>query len=338
MFTPYHRAWLAEVKANPSLIDAVSAPSKNPSSAKSQLKKLFDSKPPSPPQEKQFKYQEERDRIRSNYPAGHDQGIQRMQDFVNNKIEDYAAHRSNPSIGTSRMSAYWNTGIVSVREGFSIIKKYNKNSADFSSGAASNGIASYARELCFRELYRQTTMTTPHVSMNMAQNLKFQFVEWENDEEGYKRWEDGTLGVPFIDAGMRQLNHEAYMHNRLRMNVASYFYCNLLIDPKRGERYFVEKLIDWDLSNNTQGWEPSYTVFNPVSQAEKNDPEGEYIRRWIPELSNVKGKAIFDPANRLSDAEYKELCPDYPKPYLDWHETKARALDRFKSNMKDADP
>jgi deoxyribodipyrimidine photo-lyase len=139
-------------------------------------------------------------------------------------------------------------------------------------------------------------------------------VQWEDDEEGYRRWEEGTLGVPFVDAGMRQIKHKAYMHNRLRMNVSSYLYCNL-IDYRRGERYFAETLIDWDLSNNTQGWESSYTVFNPVSQAEKNYPEGEYIRKWVPELKDVKGKAVFDPYNRLSKEAFERL--GYPKPYID---------------------
>lgn len=89
-------------------------------------------------------------------------------------------------------------------------------------------------------------------------------------------------------------------------------------------------------SQNTQGWEPSYTVFNPVSQAERNDPNGDYIRKWVPELKDVEGKAIFDPYNRMDKKEFEKL--GYPKPYVDWHETKQRALERFKSDMKDADP
>ena len=93
--------------------------------------------------------------------------------------------------------------------------------------------------------------------MNLPQNMKFDLVEWEDDEEGWTKWCEGRLGVPWVDAGMRQINAEAYMHNRLRMNVASYLRANLLIDYRRGERYFAEHLIDWDLSNNTNGWEPS---------------------------------------------------------------------------------
>lgn len=337
VFTPYHKAWLSEVADDPSLIDTVPVPAKNPSSAKKDLSKLFGSKVPKLPESKQFASDEERSRIRKLWPAGHEAGMRRMREFVESKLDDYAETRSNPAKdSTSRMSAYFSAGVVSMREVLQLIKKHNNNSTDFGSSGAHKGVYSWVREIVFRELYRQTMVDTPHTGMNLPQNLKFDFVEWEDDEEGYKRWEEGTLGVPFVDAGMRQIKHEAYMHNRLRMNVSSYLYCNLLIDYRRGERYFAETLIDWDLSNNTQGWEPSYTVFNPVSQAEKNDPDGDYIRRWVPELKNVKGKAVFDPYARLSKEEFKKL--NYPEPYVDWKETKARCVERFKRDMHDAEP
>ena len=337
VFTPYHNAWLAEVKANPELLSTVPPPEKNDASTSKRLKSLFASQVPGAAKDKQFSSHEERDRIRKMWPAGHDAGMKRMDDFIEHKIDDYAATRSQPAAeSTSRMSAYFSAGLVSVREALSKVMEYNGKSSDFSTSGASAGIASWVREIVFRELYRQTTLTTPHTVMNMPQNLKFDFVEWESDEEGWKKWYEGKTGVPFVDAGMRQLNHEAYMHNRLRMNVSSYLYCNLLIDYRRGERYFAETLIDWDLSNNTQGWEPSYTVFNPVSQAEKNDPNGDYIRKWVPELAKVQGKAVFAPHSRLPKAEFEKL--GYPRPHVDWNETKARALERFKNNMKGVEP
>lgn len=337
VFTPYYKAWLARVKANPNLLDTVPGPSKNSREAKKDLQSLFNSPVSSPPTEKQFASSEERDRIRKIWPAGHDAAMKRLAEFLSDKIADYAATRSNPAKdSTSRLSAYFSAGVLSVREALSAVRKQQSNSADFSSSGSDPGTASWVREIVFRELYRQTTLTSPHTSMNLPQNLKFDFVHWEEDEEGYKRWEEGTLGVPFVDAGMRQLKAEAYMHNRLRMNVSSYLYCNLLIDYRRGERYFAETLIDWDLSNNTQGWEPSYTVFNPVSQAEKNDPAGEYIRKWVPELKDLQGKAIFDPYHRLEKKEFEKL--GYPKPYVDWKETKQRAIERFKTDMRDAEP
>lgn len=119
------------------------------------------------------------------------------------------------------------------------------------------------------------------------------------------------------------------------MNTASYLTANLLIDYRRGERYFATHLIDWDLSNNTQGWEPSYTVFNPISQAEKCDKNGDYIRKWVPELKDLKGKDIFDPYGRLSKDEFKKL--GYPEPHVDFSESKQRAVQRFKKDLAEAD-
>ena len=336
MFTPYFGKWLDIVKEEPELLDLRPDPKKQSSDVAKELKDLFGTKPPKPGNDKQFESEEDRKRIRKLWPAGHKAGAKRMDSFLK-QIKNYKATRSNPAANsTSRMSAYFSAGMFSVREALRKVSDYNGGSSDFTEGRSKPGVYSWVREIVFRELYRQTTMMTPHTSMNLPQNLKFDYVQWEDDEEGWEKWYKGTTGEPFIDAGMRQLNHEAYMHNRLRMNVSSYLYCNLLIDYRRGERYFAETLIDWDLSNNTQGWEPSYTVFNPVSQAERNDPDGDYIRKWVPELKDVEGKAIFAPYERLSKEEFEKL--GYPKPHVNWKKTKQRCMERFKSDMSGIEP
>ncbi|EMD65297.1 hypothetical protein COCSADRAFT_169794 [Bipolaris sorokiniana ND90Pr] len=335
VFTPYHKAWLSRLREEPELLDTRPPPAANPLSMKKELKDLFDTPAPKPAKDKQYKSQDEKTRIRKLWPAGHAEGAKRMDSFLK-QISHYASTRSNPAANsTSRMSAYFSAGMFSVREALRKVVDYNRGSTDFTESKASSGVYSWVREIVFRELYRQHTVCVPHTSMNLPQNLKFNSVQWEDDKEGWEKWYKGQTGEPFIDAGMRQLNAEAYMHNRLRMNVSSYLYCNLLLDYRRGERYFAETLIDWDLSNNTQGWEPSYTVFNPVSQAEKNDPDGDYIRKWVPELKDVKGKAVFAPYARLSKEEFEKL--GYPKPHVDWKETKARAIDRFKRGLREAE-
>jgi deoxyribodipyrimidine photo-lyase len=296
VFTPYHKVWVAETKANPDLYDTVPAPKANDKSAHKTFKSLFSTKIPSLPSSKNnFASDKERDRLRHLWPAGHKAGIDRLNAFLSDKVSSYAAYRSQPArdLG-SRLSPYFASGIISIREALTACSKHNSGAPFDSTGDA--GIAAWVRELVFREFYRHTMITTPHDSMNMPHNINFSKVHWiTDDEEGWEKWCSGTTGVPFVDAGMRQLKAEAYMHNRLRMNVSSYLSGNLLIDYRRGERFFAEHLVDWDLCNNTQGWEPSYTIFNPVSQAERNDPEGEYIRKWVPELKDVKGKAVFAP-------------------------------------------
>ena len=335
VFTPYHKAWLAEVKAQPELFEMSHLPASNDKAASAKFKDLFDTAVPSLPESKQFASSDEQKRIRKLWPAGHEAAVGRLKHFLQKKVPAYAADRSNPAKDiSSRLSPYFAAGILSVREALSMAKKANEGAAFDDSGHP--GIASWVREIVFREFYRSMMVVLPHNAMNLPQNLKFDFVEWEDDEEGWYKWCEGRTGMPFVDAGMRQLNTEAYMHNRLRMNTSSYLRTNLLIDYRRGERYFAEHLIDWDLSNNTQGWEPSYTVFNPVSQAERNDPEGKYIRKWVPELKDVEGKAVFDPFNRLSKKEFQKL--GYPEPHVDWQQSKARCMERYKQDMADADP
>ncbi|KAI1877977.1 uncharacterized protein JN550_000159 [Neoarthrinium moseri] len=338
VFTPYHKAWLAEVSGDPSLLDTVPTPDANDKSVKSgDLKKLFGQPVPKVPESKQFPSTKDRDRIRKLWPAGHAAGMQRLREFLGDKVQTYAQNRSTPAAdNSSRLSAYFSAGVISVREALGAARKTNGGSADFSQSGAEAGVASWVRELVFREFYRHMMAVTPHGSMNLPQNLKFDFVQWEADDEGWRKWCAGTTGVPFVDAGMRQLAAEAYMHNRLRMNVSSYLSRSLLLDYRRGERWFAETLVDWDLCNNTQGWEPSYTVFNPVAQAEKCDPRGEYIRKWVPELRDVEGKAVFDPYHRLSREEFDKL--DYPPPHVDFKESKERCIQRYKQDMADADP
>lgn len=332
VFTPFHKTWLAEVKENPDLIATTPNPGANEKSASKTLSKLFDAPLPSIPENKHFESAEKQKTIRKLWPAGHAAAIKRLTSFLKTKVNKYAETRSNPALdSTSRLSPYFAVGALSIREALSACQAHNDDSSDFSPTGASAGISAWVRELVFRELYRQTIATTPHTSMNLSTNLKFQRVKWERDEEGWTKWCEGRTGVPFVDAGMRQLQAEAYMHNRLRMNVSSWLTCNLLLDPRRGERFFAENLVDWDMCNNTMGWEPSWTVFSPTGQAEKNDPQGDYIRKWVPELKDVQGKAVFEPHSRLGKGKFEKL--GYPRPHVDWAETKQRALARFKEDM-----
>lgn len=334
VFTPYHKAWLAKVAKEPELLHLVDEPTANDKKAKTELKDLFKSKFPSLPDSKQFDSEKDKTRIRKLWPAGHKAGMERLQHFLDKKVKNYKRDRIFPALNnSSRLSPYFASGVISARQAVKAAMDANDGD-DFSSGDV--GIDSWVREIVFREFYRHMLVITPHDSMNLPHNLKFDFVQWEDDEEGWKKWCEGKTGMPFIDAGMRQLREEAYMHNRLRMNTSSYLRTNLLIDYRKGERFFAENLVDWDLSNNTQGWEPSYTVFNPVAQAEKCDPDGKYIRKWVPELKNIEGKAVFDPFNRLSKKEFEKL--GYPAPHVDFRESKDRCMKRYKQGMADADP
>lgn len=334
VFTPYHKVWLAEMSSNgASILDLLPAPRPN---SEDQLQKLedlglFKTSVPKLPESKGFKSDEEREMIRKLWPAGHAAARDRLIKFLDDKVKIYGDTRSNPGMdSTSRMSAYFSSGTISVREALALCRDRNKGSTDFS-GSKGRGIAAWVREIVFREYYRQLIAVIPHNSLNLPQNLKMAAIKWETNEESEKNWElwcKGMTGFPLVDAGMRQLNTEAWMHNRARMNTASVLRTNMLVDYRRGERYFANHLIDYDLSNNFQGWQPSFTVFNPTTQGENNDIDGDYIRRWVPELKHIKGKAIFSPFERLDPQAFRKT--GYVKPCVDWKATKARCMEVYK--------
>jgi len=179
------------------------------------------------------------------------------------------------------------------------------------------------------------------ISMNKSYKPEYTKIEWEYDMDLFQAWCEGRTGFPFIDAAMRQLNHTGYMHNRARMATASFLAKDLLIDWRMGERYFMEHLIDGDFASNNGGWgfsastgvdpQPYFRIFNPTLQSERFDPDGEYIRKWVPELNDVKGKAIHDPYARKEGKKAEKQ--GYPKPIVDHKGARERALKKYKEGL-----
>lgn len=174
--------------------------------------------------------------------------------------------------------------------------------------------------------------------MNKCFKPEFTNIKWVYDDNMFNAWCEGKTGFPIVDAAMRQLKNDAWMHNRTRMVVSSFLAKDLLIDWRRGERYFMENLIDGDFASNHGGWgfgsstgvdpQPYFRIFNPLRQSERFDPNGEYIRHWIPELREIKGKAIHDPYNRGAEAIARKNA--YPKPVIDHSESRKKALEEYK--------
>lgn len=163
-------------------------------------------------------------------------------------------------------------------------------------------------------------------------------IKWEFDPALWEKWTTGTTGFPIVDAALRQMSEMGWMHNRCRMIVASFLTKDLLIDWRYGERWFMEHLIDGDFASNNGGWgfsastgvdpQPYFRIFNPLLQSEKFDAEGEYIRKWVKELRDVKGKAIHDPYGRGAAKEAEKA--GYPKPCVVHSERRAKALAMYK--------
>lgn len=254
-------------------------------------------------------------------PAGSPAAFQTLKDF-SKKIKDYKKDRDIPCIeGTSRFSMYLKNGSLTSAQ---IIQYLGLGRANF---AADNGPTRFLKEIVWREFYYHILYHRPDVEKH-AFLEKFRDIPWPNDKKLFKRWCEGTTGFPIVDAGMRQLNTTGWMHNRVRMIVASFLAKDLLIDWRWGENYFMKMLLDGDLAPNNGGWQwaastgcdpqPYFRIFNPWLQSEKFDPEGKYIKTYIPELKNTPTKNLHKP-----DAD---RGPAYPEPIVDHSYQKRFAL------------
>ena len=202
--------------------------------------------------------------------------------------------------------------------------------------AGNNGICKWVDEIVWREFYRNIMHNFPHVSKNKPFNLSTETIVWRNNPDEIDAWKNGKTGFPFIDAAMLQLTQEGWMHNRLRMVVAMFFTKNLLHDWRIGEAHFMNNLIDGDFSSNNGGWQwsastgtdaaPYFRIFNPVTQSQNFDPDGEFIRKFIPSLNSVDNKNIHLPKSDLLNNI------DYHNPIVDLKSSRIRAIDAFKSN------
>jgi deoxyribodipyrimidine photo-lyase len=178
--------------------------------------------------------------------------------------------------------------------------------------------------------------------MNKPFKYEYTNIEWEYNDEHFKAWTEGRTGYPIVDAAMRSMNKTAYMHNRLRMITASFLAKHLLLDWRLGEQFFITHLIDGDFASNNGGWgfsastgvdpQPYFRVFNPWLQSEKFDADGDFIRKWVPELSSIKGKAIHNPYEDKSAAAVAKKN-GYPKPIVEHKFARERCLARYKAGI-----
>lgn len=253
-----------------------------------------------------------------------------LDDFIEDKMAHYKTDRDLPAVdGTSRLSPYLNIGILSIRQCMQAI---------FQDGyfqIEDVGQQTWLDELLWREFYLQTLFDFPRVSKHQPFKQNTNKIQWRNAPEDLAAWQQGQTGIPIVDAGMRQMLATGWMHNRVRMITAMFLCKNLLIDWRLGESWFMQHLIDGDLAANNGGWQwcastgmdavPYFRIFNPVSQSLKFDPNGDYIREWVPELAHLDAKSIHEPYARNPDLQL-----DYPKPIVDLKASRVRAIEAFK--------
>ena len=263
--------------------------------------------------------------------GGEEAALRRLDRFLEHAVGNYARDRDRPDLdGTSRLSPYLRFGAVSVRQCFA-----RAEAAAAADPALRAGVAKWLDELVWREFYSAILEDHPRVLRENYQS-KYDALVWNEDAAGFEAWCEGRTGYPIVDAGMRQLLATGWMHNRVRMIVASFLTKDLLIDWREGERFFFERLVDGDPASNNGGWQwaastgtdaqPYFRIFNPVSQGRRWDPEGRYVRRWVPELRHVPDRYVHAPWE-----DQPSLLSEYPPPIVDHAERRAIALERWRA-------
>ena len=236
------------------------------------------------------------------FPAGEGEALRRLACFTDNPIYQYAESRNRMDLdGTSSLSPYLRFGMLSLRQAVCAALTAVRSAPDAQSAKSTE---SWLNELIWREFYIGILYHFPRVSTG-AFNPALARIPWRDDKVDFAAWTAGRTGLPVIDAAMRQLSATGWMHNRARMIVASYLVKDLLINWQWGERWFMDHLLDGDLAANNSGWQwtagtgtdaaPYFRIFNPVLQSRKFDPNGDYIRKWVPELAHLSDDAIHAP-------------------------------------------
>jgi deoxyribodipyrimidine photo-lyase len=252
------------------------------------------------------------------WPAGEQLAHDRLARFESQSIDKYDKHRDIPSIeGTSEISPYLAVGAISTRQ---CLQLTVQKSGVFL-GAANQGVSTWINELIWREFYRHLLFDYPKLCCFKPFKQDTDRLPWRHDEILFDAWKNARTGYPIVDAAMRQLNQTGWMHNRLRMVTAMFLTKHLFIDWRWGESYFMAKLVDGDLASNNGGWQwsastgvdavPYFRIFNPTRQSQRFDPDGDFIRHYLPELASLSNKAIHQPSHA------EALALGYSVPIVD---------------------
>ena len=319
VFTPFKRAYLQQMEVKPLNVIKAQKQSSKLSSLDNTRLRLFS-------QDSPFSYP----RISSNnYKVETTEVIQALRDFEEKKVELYAENRDYPAVdATSILSPYLAVGILSIRQCMARVMYQQQL-------PLSGGREVWQSELIWREFYQHLAYFEPKLSKGESFNPWGEHLRWENSQVFLEAWKSGKTGYPIVDAAMKQLNETGWMHNRLRMIVASFLIKDLHIDWRVGEQYFMSKLVDGDYPANNGGWQwcsstgcdgqPYFRIFNPITQGERFDPDGRFIIRWLPQLAEVPKKFLHQPWKWPRASQLK-----YPTPIVDHKVQRGITLDMYK--------
>ena len=254
--------------------------------------------------------------------------LKELKIFLKERVEDYSEARNFPNvIGTSKLSPYIKHGQIHVQTIMDECYKIKKK-----------GISKFLAEIGWREFNHSLINHFPHM-LKGNYSKKFDNFPWQKNLKYLSAWKKGLTGYPIVDAGMRELYSTGWMHNRVRMIVGSFLVKHLLINWVEGEKYFKNCLLDYNEANNVSGWQwvagcgadaaPYFRIFNPILQGEKFDKEGDYVKKWVPELKKVPNKFIHKPWE-VKDENILKIGSDYPSPIVNHEKARLKALNAFK--------
>ena len=316
VFSPFHRAWEGEPRRD--LLDAPSAlPPLPPGLAKGRIPSLgalgLEQELLAPPR------------------GGEAEGRRRLEAFLAHDAADYAANRDGLATDrSSRLSPYLHFGCVSPREAEARLRR-------------GEGPDAFRRQLGWRDFHHHVLLHFPRNSRSEFQE-RYRRIKWSHATRRFEAWCEGRTGYPLVDAGMRQLRREGWMHNRARLVVGSFLTKDLGIDWRWGERFFMRLLVDGDEANNNGNWQwiasvgtdpqPAFRrIYNPARQMEAHDPHGLYVRRYVPELVEVPDEYLREPWTMPANEQVQAGCVigrDYPEPIVDHAEARRQALERYR--------
>lgn len=271
----------------------------------------------------------------THWTPGEQGALAALERFIGKALAGYRDDRDIPGVqGTSRLSPHLHWGEVSPRKVADVLRAR-------AAGGTEDDQQKFLAELGWREFNQHLLYHFPHIDEQPFKD-DFKSMPWQPNEEAFEAWKEGRTGYPIVDAGMRELKTTGFMHNRVRMICASFLTKHLLVPWQWGARWFWETLVDADLANNSGGWQwvagcgadasPWFRVFNPILQGKKFDPQGVYVRQWVPELAALPDKQLHDPWEippmLLAEAEI-ELGKDYPLPLVDHATARAAALQAY---------
>lgn len=328
VFTPFYKAWLAHGWDDPAPApDVTWSPRAEGASSPSKALGAMDQgdrRPHGGPDD---------DAVARQWPVGEQAALDRLEVFLSGPVDHYDDDRNQPADdATSQLSPYLKWGAIHPR---TILDQLGRQ----------KGQVAFARQVAWREFYADVLYHRPESARQAYQPrmAAMKLDQGKKADQRFEAWTEGQTGYPIVDAGMRQLRTMGWVHNRVRLIVASFLVKDLHIDWTRGARWFMERLVDGDLASNNHGWQwvagsgtdaaPYFRIFNPVSQGERFDPGGRYVRRWVPELASVPDRYVQRPWTDPGGPP-----EGYPAPIVDHDRERRESLDRYQRLRADASP